>query len=117
LAGQIQNSRIRRCYYHTRTCGRCKSLPDCCSAPSTNHIQSLGLDDLRDYTRVLRGPLPIYVRSKDFEPIRQKFPYLVNTARATGSLFVAQLDFRTYDTAPFDVEGLTITPFVRNLPN
>lgn len=72
----------------------------------------LGLDDLRDYTRVLRGPLPIYVRSKDLEPIRLKFPYLVNTARATGSLFVAQLDFRTFDLEPMEIEGLTITPFV-----
>lgn len=66
---------------------------------------------------MLRGSLPIYVRSKDLEPIRQRFPYLVNTARATGSQFVAQLDFRTYDTEPIEIEGLTITPFVRNLPN
>jgi phosphoribosyl 1,2-cyclic phosphodiesterase len=72
---------------------------------------TFGLDDLRDYTRVLRGSLPIYVRSKDLEPIRQRFPYLVNTARATGSQFVAQLDFRTYDTEPIEIEGLTITPF------
>eukprot|EP00029_Vermamoeba_vermiformis_P010667 TRINITY_DN5669_c0_g1_i1.p1 TRINITY_DN5669_c0_g1~~TRINITY_DN5669_c0_g1_i1.p1 ORF type:complete len:393 (+),score=93.53 TRINITY_DN5669_c0_g1_i1:3-1181(+) len=72
---------------------------------------TFGLDDLRDYTRVLRGSLPIFVRGKDLEPIRQRFPYLVNTARATGSQFVAQLDFRTYDTDPIEIEGLTITPF------
>lgn len=84
---------------------------------TNSHIQALGLDDLRDYTRVLRGSLPIYVRGKDLEPMRQKFPYLVNTARATGSSFVAQLDFRTYDTAPIEIEGLTITPFVRHFPN
>lgn len=66
---------------------------------------------------MLRGPLPIYVRGKDLEPLRQRFPYLVNTARATGSQFVAQLDFRLYDAAPIEIEGLTITPFVRDLPN
>eukprot|EP01122_Echinamoeba_exundans_P005412 TRINITY_DN15570_c0_g1_i1.p1 TRINITY_DN15570_c0_g1~~TRINITY_DN15570_c0_g1_i1.p1 ORF type:complete len:325 (+),score=21.54 TRINITY_DN15570_c0_g1_i1:361-1335(+) len=71
----------------------------------------LGLDDVREWTET--KPLPVYVRDADYAQIARTFPYLANRDKATGSGYVAQLNWNHYSTgSPFVVEGLRIMPYL-----
>jgi len=74
----------------------------------------LGMDDLREFTELNSDqPIPIYFRTQDLKTIQNVFPYLYDTAKATGSGFVSQLKFISFDESkPFYVLGLKITPLV-----
>lgn len=98
-----------------------------------------GLDDLRDWTRTLQMPIPIFLRQSDHATLQTMFPYLTkSTPRPYGSLsenermgirvtnatpeslvekpiyferVVPDLQFVIIDeNTPFKVEGLEFTP-------
>jgi phosphoribosyl 1,2-cyclic phosphodiesterase len=71
----------------------------------------LGLDDIREWTET--KPLTVHVRDSDYEQIARTFPYLANRDKATGSGYVAQLNWAKFSTGtPFMVEGLRVTPYL-----
>eukprot|EP00850_Spirogloea_muscicola_P024242 SM000513S17639 [mRNA] locus=s513:489:3125:+ [translate_table: standard] len=79
----------------------------------------LGLDDVRGvqpwdaHNNI--PPMPVFLSQHSMDSVKEKFPYLVKKPLASGQEVrrVAQLDWRVIDAsvaAPFDVEGLTVTP-------
>lgn len=42
-----------------------------------DHFDAVGgMDDLRDFTRIKKGPIPIFLRQSDYNSISKMFPYL-----------------------------------------
>ena len=69
-----------------------------------------GFDDLRDWTNNAQESLPIYLRESDLTSVESLFYYLVDRSKQTGGGGVAKLNFETIDSAPFEADGLTLTP-------
>ncbi|KAJ2785217.1 hypothetical protein H4R18_000668 [Coemansia javaensis] len=71
----------------------------------------LGLDDLRPWTSASRL-LPIYCDHDTLKVVRQTFPYMVDTSKATGSGAVSRLEFRLIESVrePFEVCGVAFQP-------
>eukprot|EP00850_Spirogloea_muscicola_P000825 SM000003S11070 [mRNA] locus=s3:612922:615541:- [translate_table: standard] len=79
----------------------------------------LGLDDVRgvqpwDAHNNIPA-MPVFLTQHSMDSVKEKFPYLVKKPLAMRQEVrrVAQLDWRVIDAsvaAPFDVEGLTVTP-------
>eukprot|EP01117_Protostelium_nocturnum_P011812 TRINITY_DN4306_c0_g1_i1.p1 TRINITY_DN4306_c0_g1~~TRINITY_DN4306_c0_g1_i1.p1 ORF type:complete len:454 (-),score=152.03 TRINITY_DN4306_c0_g1_i1:37-1374(-) len=68
----------------------------------------LGLDDLREFTEDFN--VPVYTTEKLLVSLGRVFPYLVNTNKATGSGYVAKIQWNTFNyDEPFDVCGLKVT--------
>lgn len=54
----------------------------------------------------------VYVREQDIPELQRAFPYLMNKGKTNNGMHVPALDFIVYpESAPFDVFGLTFTPF------
>lgn len=92
------------------------------------HIDSTGgLDDLRDWTNVMRfaggdeyaerlkkrnnGNIPIYLRKEDLDVVAKTSYYLVDRSKMTSGGTVAFLDFRIIDSEPIDILGTEFIPF------
>lgn len=85
-----------------------------------------GLDDLRDWTNVMRfargdehaellkgrnnGTIPIYLRQQDLDVISKTSYYLVDRTQTTSGGTVAFLDFLPIDDSPFEVFGTRFVP-------
>ncbi len=69
-----------------------------------------GLDSLRDWTAGRAEPMPVYLRAEDLEAVAKMHFYLVDPEASTGGGGVAQLEFRTIDESPLDVQGVRFTP-------
>eukprot|EP00898_Chlorokybus_atmophyticus_P000561 jgi/Chlat1/1505/Chrsp12S02078 len=69
-----------------------------------------GLDDLRDWTNNVQPRVPVYARMQDLEVMEKTHYYLVDTSVITAGTAVSELCFIPIDNAPFQIEGLTITP-------
>ena len=69
-----------------------------------------GLDSLRDWTVGRAEPLPVYLRAEDLDAVGKMHFYLVDPDASTGGGGVAQLEFRTIDESPLDVQGVRFTP-------
>ena len=69
-----------------------------------------GFDDLRDWTNNAQESLPIYLRESDLTSVESLFYYLVDRSKQTGGGGVAKLNFETIESAPFEADGLTLTP-------
>ncbi|RNC83065.1 MAG: MBL fold metallo-hydrolase [Balneola sp.] len=65
-----------------------------------------GLDDLRMYSYLKKGPLPLYSTSSALESIKKRFDYLFGPDKYPGS---ASIDLRIADE-PFLLNDLSITP-------
>lgn len=77
----------------------------------------LGLDDLRDFSNIREGgvPLAVYLREEDVPEIRRAYPYLMNKGKTENGMHVPALEFIIYDPhKPFDVFGVTFTPLQVN---
>jgi len=76
------------------------------------HVDHLfGLDDLRLFPPLLRGPLPVYCTDEVEEVIRQAFAYVFAPGSEDLPLgMLPRLEFRRIAEAPFDVLGEQITP-------
>jgi phosphoribosyl 1,2-cyclic phosphate phosphodiesterase len=76
------------------------------------HVDHLfGLDDLRIFPMILKGPLPIYCTDEVEEVIRQAFAYAFHPGGddlPPGVL--PKLEFRRIDEKPFEVLGERLTP-------
>ncbi|KAL6043784.1 Metallo-hydrolase/oxidoreductase superfamily protein isoform 3 [Balamuthia mandrillaris] len=72
---------------------------------------TLGLDDLREWTRHTSN-LPIYLVERDLDALSRVFPYLVDSRKATGSGYVASLTFNVIQpNTAFEVGGgLSVMP-------
>lgn len=72
----------------------------------------LGLDDLRGWTmngRVQKS-INVYLNQETFETVKTTFPYLVDTAKATGSGEVGALNFIIITDQDFYINDVKITP-------
>ncbi|KAJ2797085.1 hypothetical protein H4R21_004456 [Coemansia helicoidea] len=72
----------------------------------------LGLDDLRQWTARQAAPVPVFCDRDTLRNVAGAFPYLVDTAKATGSGYVPQLEFCLIEEpfAPFVCEGIEFQP-------
>lgn len=73
-----------------------------------DHI--FGLDDLRLFPFMLRGPVPLYCEPNVERRIRHSYDYAFSTKPQTHPGAIPQLETRTIGLAPFDVLGATIQP-------
>ena len=85
-----------------------------------------GLDDLRDWTNMMRfasgdehaallargrhARIPIFLRNQDLEIVSKTAYYLVDRTQMTSGGTVAILDFQTVDEEPIDIFGTSVTP-------
>jgi phosphoribosyl 1,2-cyclic phosphate phosphodiesterase len=76
------------------------------------HVDHLfGLDDLRIFPVMLKGPLPIYCTDEVETIIRQAFAYVFDSYSADLPVgVVPQLELRRIDERPFEVLGERFTP-------
>lgn len=75
-----------------------------------SHLDAVGgLDDLRDQTNFQKTSIPVYLRKCDYDVLKQTQYYLVDASKATGSKFVAALDFHILEK-PIEIGGLEFTP-------
>jgi phosphoribosyl 1,2-cyclic phosphodiesterase len=69
-----------------------------------------GFDSLRDWTNNAQESLPIYLRDSDYRQIESLFYYLADRTKQTGGGGVAQLQFKSIDAHPFEIDGLELIP-------
>jgi phosphoribosyl 1,2-cyclic phosphate phosphodiesterase len=70
-----------------------------------------GLDDLRLFPTMLKGPMPIYCNDEVEEVIRQAFAYAFHPGgEDLPAGMLPKLEFRRIDERPFDVHGERLTP-------
>jgi phosphoribosyl 1,2-cyclic phosphate phosphodiesterase len=76
------------------------------------HVDHLfGLDDLRLFPVMLKGPLPIYCNDEVEEVIRQAFAYAFHPGgEELPAGMLPKLEFRRIDERPFEVLGERLTP-------
>lgn len=75
----------------------------------------LGLDDLRGWTfySFIQPSIPIYCTATTYEAVKEMFPYLVDSEKATGGGDIPDIEWNIIsDEEPFWVEscGITIDP-------
>lgn len=69
-----------------------------------------GMDDLRDFSNYKH--IDIHLRERDYKTISSLFPYLVNVSYATGSGYVPQLSFHTFQgNSLINLEGIDFQVF------
>ncbi len=73
-----------------------------------DHI--FGLDDLRLFPFMLRGPVPLYCEPLVEDRIRRSFDYAFRTGPLTHPGAIPQLEFRRIGVDPFDVLGCRVRP-------
>ncbi|EGG04469.1 Hypothetical protein MELLADRAFT_78359 [Melampsora larici-populina 98AG31] len=76
-----------------------------------------GLDDLRAWTldAVIQPSIPIYCDKFTFSEVERMFPYMVNSANATGGGDVPAFQWNIIeDGQPFDLFGVRISPLKVN---
>ena len=70
-----------------------------------------GLDDVRLFSKILHGPLPVYCTAEVEGVIRQSFPYIFGRdAEALPIGVLPKLEFRRIAAAPFSILGEWVTP-------
>lgn len=76
------------------------------------HVDHLfGLDDLRLFPMILKGPLPIYCTDDVEEVIRQAFAYAFHPGGdELPAGMLPRLEFRRIDEKPFEVLGEKVIP-------
>jgi phosphoribosyl 1,2-cyclic phosphate phosphodiesterase len=73
----------------------------------SDHIN--GLDDLRSFNYLQKGPIPLYTRQYFLDDLHVRFPYCFNPLQLGGG--VPQLDLRPVEPGvPFDIDGLEVMP-------
>jgi phosphoribosyl 1,2-cyclic phosphate phosphodiesterase len=73
--------------------------------PHKDHIA--GLDDVRAFNFFSGRAMPLYANELTEEALRREYHYAFADRRYPG---VPELDIHRIDTAPFEVEGLRVTP-------
>lgn len=72
-----------------------------------DHIN--GIDDLRGYNHMQKGPIDIYAAASVLETLTHRYAYCFNPTQIGGG--VPQLNLRQISGGePFELNGLTITP-------
>jgi phosphoribosyl 1,2-cyclic phosphate phosphodiesterase len=73
--------------------------------PHADHLH--GIDDLRSFNRVRKGPIPCYGSAVTLDRVRELFSYIFTENDSDG--WKPELDLHLV-TGPFDVEGVSVTP-------
>jgi len=71
-----------------------------------DHI--LGLDDIRPFNYLMRGPIPVYGSRHTLDTIRRIFDYIFSDGQSESS--VPRLEVNVLDGQPFDLFGVEVTP-------
>ncbi|KAJ3261494.1 hypothetical protein HK103_005329 [Boothiomyces macroporosus] len=110
--------RQRKCRARKKEFRRCDTHSWACGCDARLGFTNAGLDDLRQWTMApgnkpgLQATVNIYLDEATMKVVSGAFPYMVDTAKATGSGEVASLQFHLISqTEPFEIDGIKIQPF------